>query len=295
MNSFSCPLCGRACDAAEELKSHIDTDHPEATRFRSFIEIDQRDKTYPDLAKKLQLPDFQNGQLVLWDNEKMKLVGDRLWANLGVYVEDGNINWLLKYQSRMYGFVPISAGGPSPGPQGLFSGPDSSRTWSLRCTDNRIVMYMQHVEKLFTKRSYRAIFFPWVMLAQISFFQYSKKSISVRERKCYFSLTFIREKQKFCLVFGDLDLQTAKEHAVSLAKVALDSKIKYAQLLKQIPSWSSDAEESLSGLKEDLASRLVVEGKGAFLKQRVFTYLDPFFYYYMLRRSEDTEDRKHHD
>ncbi len=203
-----------------------------------------------------------------------------------------DIDWLLKYQSRMYGFVPLSAGRPSPGPQGLFSGPDSSRTWSLRCTNHRIIVYTQHSEKLFTKKSYRAIFFPWGMLAQISFFQYSKKSISAGGRKCYFSLTFIREKQKFCLVFGDLNLQTAKEHAVSIAKVALDSKIHYAQLLKQIPSWSSIAEESLSGFKEDLKSQLIIEGKGAYFKQRVFTHLDPFFHYYMLRRSEAQETSK---
>jgi hypothetical protein len=112
--SFTCPLCGRTFDAAQEFKSHIDTEHPETARFRPFLEIDQKDKTYPDQARKLQLPEFQNRQLVLWDNEKMRLVEDRLWANLGVYTEDESIDWLLKYQSRMYGFVPVSAGGPSP-------------------------------------------------------------------------------------------------------------------------------------------------------------------------------------
>jgi hypothetical protein len=285
--SFLCPLCGRTFDAAEEFKSHLDTEHPETGCFRPFIEIDQKDKMYSDQAKRLQLPEFQDRQLVIWDNEKMKLVEDRLWANLGVYTEDGSIDWLLKYQSRMYGFVPVSAGGPSPGPQGLFSGPDSSRTWSLRCTNHRIILYTQHAEKLFTKRSYRAIFFPWGMLAQVSFFQYSKKAIAAGGRKCYFSLIFIREKQKFCLVFGDLDLQTAKEHVTSIARIALDSKIQYAHILRQIPGWEGVAEESLAGFKEDLNSQLIVEGKGAYLRQRVFTHLAPFFYYYMLRRSKD--------
>ena len=285
--SLPCPVCGRTFDAAEEFKSHMDTEHPETGRFRPFLEIDQKDKSYSDEAKKLQLPEFRDRQLVVWDNEKMKLVEDRLWANLGVYTEDRSIDWLLKYQSRMYGFVPVSAGGPSPGPQGLFSGPDSSRKWSLRCTNHRIILYTQHAEKLFTKRSYRTIFFPWGMLAQVSFFQYSKKAIAAGGRKCYFSITFIREKQKFCLVFGDLDLQTAKEHAISIAKIALDSKIQYARLLRQIPGWKGVAEESLASFKEDLNSQPIVEGKGVYLKQRVFTHLDPFFYYYMLRRSKD--------